>query len=90
MRFFEEPLASHESSSRISDRLRIVRIEKYGEFGAPALADEIGVPARAWENYERGVVMPGETMLRFLSLTGVRPEWLLTGAGSRYAFDRSN
>jgi hypothetical protein len=85
--FFDDSVASHDSRSRINDRLRAVRIERYGEFGVLALADELGLPARTWENYERGVTVPGEVMLRFLSLTGIRPEWLLTGSGNRYAFD---
>jgi transcriptional regulator with XRE-family HTH domain len=89
-RFFDDPVRTQGPRPRISDRLREVRIERYGEFGTAALADELGVPARTWENYERGVTVPGEVMLKFLSHTGVRPDWLLTGSGHRYAFDLAN
>jgi hypothetical protein len=43
----------------------------------------LSLPARTWMNYERGVTVPGEVLLRFLDTTGTNPHWLLTGEGKR-------
>jgi hypothetical protein len=42
------------------------------------------LPTRTWLNYERGVTIPGEVLLRFIDLTSAEPRWLLTGQGPRY------
>ena len=74
----------------IATRLIQVRRELYGEHGLPELARLIEVPARTLFNYESGVTMPGEILLRFLDVTGADPHWLLHGEGSTYlAQDRS-
>jgi hypothetical protein len=44
----------------------------------------LGIPIRTWYNYESGVTVPGEVILRFVELTGVDPNWLLHGEGPRY------
>ena len=64
--------------------LRLIRLELYGEHGGPVLAGKLQIPSRTWANYERGVTIPGETLLEFLVLTGVEPTWLLRGAGEKY------
>ncbi|HEV3122541.1 MAG TPA: helix-turn-helix transcriptional regulator [Isosphaeraceae bacterium] len=61
-----------------------MRLDEYGEFGGPMLAKRLKLPFRTWANYEAGVMMPAEIMLRFIALTNVNPEWLLTGNGERY------
>jgi hypothetical protein len=66
-------------------RLRAVRLEMYGENGAPLLAAQLGFPARTWLRYESGAPMPAEVVLSFVEMVGVEPEWLLTGEGRRYA-----
>lgn len=68
----------------LAGRLRVLRCELYGEHGGPLLAEEMGMPFRTWWNYERGCTIPGETILRFIALTGAEPHWLLTGEGERY------
>jgi hypothetical protein len=65
-------------------RIREVRVELYGESGAPALAEVMDVPCQTWKNYEAGVAMPALIALRFLEATGMSPEWLLSGNGPRY------
>jgi hypothetical protein len=65
-------------------RLREVRVEIYGESGAPALAEVMDVPCQTWKNYEAGVAMPALIALRFLEATALSPEWLLSGDGPRY------
>ena len=42
------------------------------------------MPALTWLNYESGVTMPAETLLKFIVETNVDPHWLLTGKGSMY------
>ncbi len=44
----------------------------------------IGLPSRTWCNYESGVTIPGEVLLRFLAITDTEPLWLLDGEGPRY------
>jgi len=68
--------------------LRRVREETYGENGLPLLAESLGIPARTWFNYEAGATVPAVVILRFIKLTRVRPDWLLTGDGPRH--DRSD
>lgn len=68
----------------LADRIGRIRREAFGEDGVPDIASRIGVPARTWENYETGVTMPGEVILRFTVLTRVEPAWLLTGDGPVY------
>jgi hypothetical protein len=65
-------------------RVREVREDLYGEYGAQFLADALGLPLRTWANYERGVVIPAEVILKLIETTRVSPCWLLTGRGPKY------
>jgi len=68
----------------VGERLRVIRVDLYGEPGGPHLAGLLGVPSRTWSNYEGGVSIPGEVLLDLLVLTGVEPRWLLRGEGARF------
>jgi Peptidase S24-like len=68
----------------LSDRLRSLRTEFYGERGGPDLARTLGIPVRTWYNYENGVTVPAEIILRIVELTSVEPVWLLRGDGPKY------
>jgi hypothetical protein len=68
----------------VGHRLRVVRHEKYGPIGAPLLAMTLGLPLRTWLNYEAGVTIPGEVLLRFIEAAQVDAHWLLTGEGPKY------
>jgi hypothetical protein len=68
----------------VAQRLVEVRQEKYGPTGAPLLAMTLGLPLRTWLNYEAGITVPGEVLLRFLETAGVDAHWLLTGEGRKY------
>ena len=70
--------------ARISQRLREVRQELYGEHGGPELARRLNLPARTWYNYETGVTVPAEVLLGFIEQTGTNPVWLLTGVGQKF------
>jgi transcriptional regulator with XRE-family HTH domain len=79
--------ASLPGQARIKDviarRLRLIRTELYGEEGGPELAGRLGLPLRTWLNYESGVTIPGEVLLRLIELTGTEPLWLLRGVGEK-------
>lgn len=68
----------------VANRLSEVRREKYGAAGAPLLAITLGLPLRTWLNYEAGVTIPGEVLLRFIETAQVDAHWLLTGGGPKY------
>jgi hypothetical protein len=77
-------MATHLSDQvALAGRVREVRRELYGESGAPMLAEALGLPTRTWLNYEVGVTIPAEVILRFIEVTGADPHWLLTGLGQR-------
>jgi hypothetical protein len=48
------------------------------------MARRLGLPIRTWYNYESGVTVPAEVMLRFVELTSVEPLWLLHGRGAKF------
>ena len=68
----------------LGERLKKVRVELFGEHGGPQLAQLLGIPARTWYNYEIGVTVPAEAILRFIELTFVEPTWLLSGQGEKF------
>ena len=70
--------------NRLAERLKVIRIEKFGEHGGPELARQLEIPAETWCNYEMGVTVPAEVILRFIELTSVDPRWLLFGLGEEY------
>jgi len=90
----KNPKESVPLASRIAERLRTIRVELFGEHGGPELARRLEIPSRRWYNYETGVTVPAEVLLRFIDQTGASPSWLLTGEGPQYqhggaAFDLS-
>lgn len=68
----------------LSERLREIRIELHGERGGSEMARRLGLPIRTWYNYESGVTVPAEVLLRFIELTSVEPLWLLHGKGPKF------
>lgn len=70
--------------SGLAERVLEVRRELYGDHGGPDLAAALGLPQRTWADYEQGVAIPADVMLRFLEQTGADPHWLLTGRGPKY------
>src|SRR5215218_9580729 len=80
----KNPPESVRLKSELAERLRSIRIELYGERGGPELARQLEIPNRTWYNYEIGVTVPAEILLRFLEVTSVEPHWLLHGDGPRF------
>ncbi|CAN5842141.1 hypothetical protein BH23PLA1_BH23PLA1_05070 [soil metagenome] len=70
--------------SQLAERLREIRAELFGERGGPELSRKLGLPVRTWYNYELGVTVPAEILLRFVELTGIEPNWLLNGMGPKF------
>jgi len=68
----------------LAQRVREVREDMYGEYGAQFLADTLDLPLRTWANYERGVVIPAVVILKLIEVTRVNHWWLLTGRGPKY------
>jgi hypothetical protein len=75
-------VSSCNDSQPLARRLKVIRIQLFGEHGLPELAKQLGVPPETWANYEQGVTMPAEVLLAFIELTSVDSHWLLTGEGS--------
>jgi hypothetical protein len=74
-----------QSTLTLASRVREIRLERFGEHGGPMLAAALGLPFRTWWNYEAGVTIPAEVILRFIEVTGANPRWLLKGEGEKYA-----
>lgn len=68
----------------LAQRVREIRLERYGQHGGPLLAGSLDLPYRTWHHYENGCTIPAQTLLRFIEVTDVNPHWLLTGQGERY------
>ena len=73
-----------KTKCHLAERLREVRVELFGERGGSEMARRLSVPIRTWYNYEAGVTVPAEVLLRFIELTSIEPTWLLHGRGPRY------
>lgn len=65
---------------RLGERLRQAR-EAAG-LSQRELAERAGVPYGSYRAYEAGKALPGAEALAGLASAGIRPSWLLVGAGS--------
>ena len=74
-------------SRQLAARLKLIRIELFGDDGSPDLARWLGLPCKTWSNYENGVTIPAEILLKFIELTSVNPHWLVTGEGPRLSLE---
>lgn len=72
------------NNASLARRLREIREDLYGEFGAQFLADALEIPAETWLNYEAGVALSAVVALRLQVLAGVSAQWLLDGEGEKY------
>jgi SOS-response transcriptional repressor LexA len=72
----------------LANRLKEIRTEQFGDRGGPELARRLNLPIRTWYNYETGVTVPSEVLLRFIELTNVEPRWLLYGEGAKFRSGR--
>lgn len=75
--------------SSLAGRMRYIREELYGSHGAPLLASALEIPQRRWFEFEAGLEIPAELLLRFIEVTEADPHWLLTGEGDCFRGSRS-
>jgi Peptidase S24-like len=68
----------------LAERLSNLRLELFGDRGGPEMARRLGIPVRTWYNYEGGVTVPAEVVLKIIELTAVEPTWLLSGKGPKF------
>jgi hypothetical protein len=73
-----------QATRGLAQRVREIRVERFGEDGGPLLAEILGLPERTWANYEAGVTIPALVVLHFVEVTGANPRWLRTGQGEKY------
>jgi len=52
--------------------------------GGPELSRQLGLPTRTWYNYESGITVPAEILLKFIEVTQVEPLWLLHGTEPKF------
>ena len=78
-----------QAKCHLAERLRQVRTELFGDRGGPEMSRRLNLPVRTWYNYEAGVTVPAEVLLRFVELTRVEPLWLSKGKGPRFRTDQS-
>jgi hypothetical protein len=72
------------SNDLLAARVREIRFEKFGNDGIAILSQAMSISVRTWEHFEHGVTIPGWILLQFIEISGVEPNWLLTGEGERY------
>jgi phage repressor protein C with HTH and peptisase S24 domain len=68
----------------LAERLGALRLELFGDRGGPEMARRLAIPVRTWYNYEGGVTVPAEVVLKIIELTSVEPAWLLHGKGPKF------
>jgi Peptidase S24-like len=68
----------------LAERLASLRSELFGERGGPEMARRLGIPVRTWYNYEAGVTVPAEVILKIIELTSIEPSYLLHGKGPKF------
>jgi hypothetical protein len=68
----------------LAERLAALRSELFGDRGGPEMARRLGIPVRTWYNYEGGVTVPAEVVLKIIELTAVEPAWLLRGEEPKF------
>jgi hypothetical protein len=69
----------------LSERIRAVRIDRFGDDGASLLASLMGITEGKLTRMEMHGPIPGHLILAFIEVTDASPVWLLTGAGEWYS-----
>src|SRR4051812_30493469 len=87
----ESPMARMKASPELvrvkidlAERLVSLRRDFFGTRGGPAIARSLNVTSRTWYNYERGMTIPAEILLKLIETFAVEPSWLLHGEGPRF------
>jgi hypothetical protein len=72
---------SRQRQPELALRLREIREDLYGEYGAQFLADALKIRLETWLNYESGATMPAHVLLKLIDIARINFHWLLTGQG---------
>ncbi len=82
--------SNRQERPALAERLREIRDDLCGEYGAQLLADALEVRVETWLNYESGVAVPAHVVLKLIDIVRVNPHWLLTGQGDPHDDPRSH
>ena len=75
--------AEKTSATALGERIRQVRLARYGGRGASKLARELGISPARYYFYESGAVKPPlHVLAKIAQLSGCNYVWLVTGFGS--------
>jgi hypothetical protein len=80
----KRPTVARSIKRELAERVRAIIHQAYGETGIQHVAAALGLPSRTLLNYLSGCTIPAETILSIIELTGVHPNWLMTGLEPRY------
>ncbi len=64
-------------------RLKELRRRHFGRQGKHVFAQQLGLSPEEYARFERGIVPPGDVLVRICEATGEDLQWLLTGVASR-------
>ena len=67
----------------LAQRIRELRRRHFGAQGRSVFAERLGLSAEEYARFERGVVPPGNVLVRMCEATGEDLQWLLTGVAAR-------
>jgi repressor LexA len=83
LRLKQDNFGTATMKSTIGDRIRKARENK--EIDQSALASKVDIATRTVQRWEKGEQVPGgDFLMQIARVTGVRPDWLLTGEGDMY------
>jgi len=68
----------------LAERLVSLRTDFCGTRGGPEVARRLQISSRTWHDYERGVTVPGEILLKVIETFDVEPLWLIHREGPRF------
>jgi hypothetical protein len=77
-------IESNGECSTLSQRVRAIRRDLFGDDGGALLANLLRIPTRRVAQMEIRGPIPGHIILAFIEVTGANPSWLLSGEGERY------
>jgi len=77
-------IESNGDCSSLSERVRAIRRDLFGDDGDAMLAKLLRIPKRRMAQMELCGPIPGHVILAFIEVTGANPSWLLSGQGERY------
>lgn len=67
----------------LTERIKELRRRHFGPQGRAAFARRLGLALEEYTRFERGVIPPGDVLVRICEVTGEDLQWLLTGVAGR-------